>query len=418
MRWLLLLGVLLSGCATYSDRQADYRQTWQSNPQALSPERLAQTVSPDGSERILYWLELGSIYQQQGNWQASAEAFQRGDDLTRAWLRLSSSEQLKQLLSSQDAAIYQPTLDERWLLHWRQLLNYFALAQSGGGQQALSALRVEARRLDLLLAGGGPEYTAFFHWWIGIAYERLQEWDNARVSYQKAAQSAQFNSALAAQAQADMARMLKLLGDPLPPLAPPYDQQVAEWQPSDTQHLNVIYDSLRPAIEEVGLTLVRLGEEVVLSARSSDGATLLSGLYGESSLTIALPDWFDVSVLNFSVAYIPEYATGVSGVNYSPAQVAHQRYQQEFLQAVLATAARELAKAAAVGWLDQQIDESSSLALLPTLLTLYNASVATADTRYWLSSPALIRVERGFSRPDVQQRAGQIRLYLSTKTTN
>ncbi|WP_119396126.1 hypothetical protein [Salinibius halmophilus] len=438
MRLWISLAILLtlSGCATYGDRQQAYQSQLTEQALGAAEATLTELVDPTGSERILYWLELGSLQHLQGQYGESNRSLQRADSLTRAWLELNNEERLKRFFATQDSAVYQPWISERWYSHYLQLKNYFILAQQGGGIAALDGMRVEARRLSMLLESNrrleseqgmfdslvsaaqplqDPSIAAYYWWWVGVAYERLNEWDNARIAYYSAERNA--TGWLAEQALADKLRMHKQLGDSwqdeVTQLPEALQQQVIEWRATSWQTLTVDYKDWRPIVREVGFTIARLGDELIVSARGQEGSLLLTSLYGTASVSLPASEAFDVSVINFSVPYVPPVAMPAKQdhIVFSPAQAAHLDYQAQLPRLMINTAVRELSKAAAVEVIDSST--STELQVVSILLSLYNAAVSTADTRYWMAMPRYVHVTRTINNPDVQLSAGQIRLYLT-----
>lgn len=433
--WIsLALTIILSGCTTYGDRQQAFRNQVSSDDLIAAQESLDQLISPQGSERILYWLELGQLQHRQQLYAESNRSLQRADSLTRAWLQLSAEQRLLQYFGSQDSAIYQPLKSDRWFLHYLQIKNFYMLAQQGGGVEALDGMRVEARRLSMLLDKQTPEelvnsnlsdlfskakslsddsITAYYWWWIGIAYERLAEWDNARIAYGRAASQ---EGSIGQQALADQLRMQKRLGDAwqedLELLPQKLQQQVGLWTPSDWQTLSVQYAGIRPAVRELGFTFFRIGDELLLSARGQTGSVLLTSLYGSPSIRLPLVQDFDLQAINFSIPYVPPVAlNNIDGmVNFSPAYAAHVDYQAQLPRYIANTLLRELSKAVAVGAMNQSLGSEADI--ISMLLSLYNAAVSGADTRYWMSMPEHITVARRMNDPTVQLKAGQVRLYL------
>lgn len=218
--WIFLMSWWLLGCASFGDRQQAYRQALQQHDWPQAQEQLSP-VKPGHANYLLWLLESGTLAHYQGEWLLSNNWLQQAERDILAWLRLGPQEQAKAWLINPDQAPYRPGLPELVQLYQFRLLNSLQLANQGD-QAALTAMRVDARRLDIALRqpyagqltaldddsqgaslwaflnplGGVPQQTeqwqyqddAFAQWLIGLVYERLQEWDNARVAYARAHQ--------------------------------------------------------------------------------------------------------------------------------------------------------------------------------------------------------------------------------------
>ena len=261
--FLLMTGLLqLSGCATYG---SGIEQALTSVEQGNYPEaarRIEASLTPEGSDRLLYHLELGVIRHLEGDYATSNALLERASRIVESLQTTSISDSLVSLMSNPRNAAYAGNEHERVLIYYYKALNYLAIAGNlpagNARQDAIEGARIESRRLLLRLqalknnegsydnAQDDKERTfskvmnvfsalmgnlvdadaltyrddALAHYLTGISFEMNGEYDNARISYQKAAESygkgyaEQFRlgEGMEEQAWFDTVRMMQLSG--------------------------------------------------------------------------------------------------------------------------------------------------------------------------------------------------------------
>lgn len=265
IRWLLvLLGVVwLSGCATYGNGVQQALNQVQQGDLTVAEASLKQTLKPTGNDALLYHLELGVVKHLQGDYSASNQLLNQAEQLAESLETISISDSLAVLMSNPRQGPYGGAEFEKMFINYYKALNYFGLAQTATNRNerldALDGARIESRRLiirlndlnsrkgtyaeqkskdeetfsqllDIFEALSGNMIDmdqlvyrddAMAHYLTGISFEMNGEYDDARISYQKAAQSYEdgfvkqfrLDPQMTAQAWFDVVRMLRKTGD-------------------------------------------------------------------------------------------------------------------------------------------------------------------------------------------------------------
>lgn len=259
----LALLLSLSGCATYGTSIDSALAAFEQGDYEDAESSLESSLSSNGKDRLLYYLELGVIKHLQGEYVASNDLLEQASIISEAIQEKALSDQLLSLMANPRQSSYQGADHERVLLYYYKAINYLAIAtglpQGTARLDALEGSRVEARRLLLRLqalrnnegdyasAKNQQESTfssifrsfsalvgnlinkedltyrddALAHYITGLSFELNNEYDNARISYEAAANSydsgysEQFRlgADMAKDAWFDTVRMMKLAGN-------------------------------------------------------------------------------------------------------------------------------------------------------------------------------------------------------------
>ncbi len=180
----LALVVLLSGCATYSDRIGVMERAIV----AKDPVRALRVLEaqPGGrKDDVLYLLNKAMLQRMQGEYAASNAALEEAKPLMEKFATLSVSEQAAAFAINENVRAYAGELFEQVYVHVIAALNYLAL-------NAPHSARVEALQLDVKLnqiKQGAAVDDGFPRYLTGLIYERLGDWDDALIAYRKAYQA-------------------------------------------------------------------------------------------------------------------------------------------------------------------------------------------------------------------------------------
>jgi hypothetical protein len=222
--------ITLSGCATYKqsiDEGLNLAKIgdWEKAESTLAP------VLDNPQDQLLYYLEIGTLAQNQGDFKRSNDLLEHAETLSDTFLQDSFSNRSWALLSNPRQGNYRGSGLERVYISYLKSLNYLALAEQAKTPteklKLQDAALVEVRRIDIKLneiRAQNPSYQdldsqknqAFYlkalNWlgdfytggrdtdkflyrddaWgrymEGLQYENSQEFDDARISYQKAAE--------------------------------------------------------------------------------------------------------------------------------------------------------------------------------------------------------------------------------------
>ena len=270
--YLALLSVLfLSGCATYNQDINDARDLARQG-QWHEAEEIINDSLDSSQDHLLRLLEAGALAQYQGQFERSNQLLEQAEKLSDTFLEESISSRSWSLLANPMQGDFQPASFERVYINFFKSLNYLALSEQATNRQErqslLDAALVEARRIDLKLneiAAITPSYDdidganqsflkkalnwlsgfytggiksddfayrddAWARYLEGLQYELSGDYDDARISYQTAANlydkgyTKQYNlgSDAGQRAWLDTIRMMKKAGgwqDEYPALA-------------------------------------------------------------------------------------------------------------------------------------------------------------------------------------------------------
>ncbi|MEK9765330.1 MAG: hypothetical protein VW274_02520 [Thalassolituus sp.] len=259
---LVLALTLLTGCATYSAGIQQAVTDVEQRNFTSAATRIQSALSPEGNDRLLYHLELGIVRHLEGNYEASNQLLEEAARISEALKKKSVSESLMVMMSNPRNGSYAGNTHEEMLIYYYKAQNYLAIAQGlpyGNARlDALEGARIESRRLLLrlqalrnnegsydqatsekertfakvmkvfsVLSGNlvdSDELTyrddALAHYMTGISFEMNGEYDNARISYLKAAESYEkgyaeqfrLGNGMGEQARFDTARMMQRSG--------------------------------------------------------------------------------------------------------------------------------------------------------------------------------------------------------------
>lgn len=208
---LILLSLLLQGCATMAQKTANMRnQLVAGNYQsALADARQALQNNPDG---VMENMNLGLLYRLSQNYEASNQALEKAKQAIEKLHATSVSEQTGALLLNDELISYQGDRYEQVLIHFYMALNYLELKQP-------DAARVELLQSQVKLNEWGEprDDVPLMRYFSGILFEMLGEPDAATVSYRKAVdayKNTQYKHGLTAplQLKKDLLRSLSAMG--------------------------------------------------------------------------------------------------------------------------------------------------------------------------------------------------------------
>lgn len=263
-RLLTVAGVVvISGCATYGSGVQQALEQVQQGDLTVAEASFKQTLQPTGNDALLYHLELGVVKHLQGDFAASNQLLNQAEQIAERLETVSITDSLAVLMSNPRQGAYGGAEFEKMFINYYKALNYFGLAQTATSRNdrldALDGARIESRRLiirlnDLnsrkgtyaeqkskdeqtfsqlldifdALSGNMVDMDqlvyrddAMAHYLTGISFEMNGEYDDARISYRKAAQSYEDGFAtqfrldpeMISQAWFDVVRMMRKSGD-------------------------------------------------------------------------------------------------------------------------------------------------------------------------------------------------------------
>lgn len=352
-----LCAAILSGCATYGTGVNQAINQVQQGDLVGSEASFKQALSPVGNDALLYHLELGVVKHLQQDYAASNQLLNQAERIAEDLETTSITDSLAVLMSNPRQGPYGGADFEKMFINYYKAMNYFGLAQAATSRNerldALDGARVESRRLIIRLndlnsrKGTYAEQKdkdqqtftqllkiyeklqgnlvdmdqlqyrddAMAHYLTGISFEMNGEYDDARISYQKAAKSYEdgfvkqfrLDQDMISQAWFDVVRMMRKLGDKHDArrlakrkLSKKQQTQLKRWD--NTAQLVVIEDKgLAPQRKEMNLELSVNPTLQALEIRPyvfSDDAAQLAWfyvLYADKGIADAVANYLDAT---------------------------------------------------------------------------------------------------------------------------
>lgn len=310
---LLVFSFALTGCATYGAGIDKAISQVQQGNYSGGEASIKKALSPTGNDRLLYHLELAAIKSLEADYVSSNQLLEQAERIADELETKLLSDSLVVMMSNPRKGTYVGADFERIYINYFKAVNYFALAeQAESTSQYLTALdgaRVESRRLimrlneindrkgnyaaedeeeqkfrsllrlfDTVLRGNlidldSLKYRddAMAHYLTGLSFEMNREYDNARISYQRAATSYERGYAkqyllgeeIVEQAWFDTIRMMRLAGNyqrewprlAKKKLSTAKRAELDLWQKDSAQLVVLEHKGLMPQRKEMNLVL-------------------------------------------------------------------------------------------------------------------------------------------------------------------
>lgn len=231
MRWIFLcLSVIfLAGCATYK-QDIEAGLSLAKEGEWKEAEAKLEGVLDNSQDKLLYYMEIGALAQNQGDFERSNALLEQAERMSDTFFPENFTNRSWALLSNPRQSDYHGSGMERVYISYLKSMNYLALAAGENNaakkRQLNDAALVEVRRIDIklneiraqnpsyqdlnakenqafymkALSWLGDFYTggrdtdqflyrddAWARYMEGLQYEINGEYDDARISYQKAA---------------------------------------------------------------------------------------------------------------------------------------------------------------------------------------------------------------------------------------
>lgn len=258
----LLAVFVISGCASHSNKLEAAKTNLRTGDYLAAEEEFNKHLNAERN-KLLKLVELGVVNQLKGDYEQSLQYLEEAEELADAGYTIKFSDLLMRSTTNATFVTYKNTIVERVYINYFKMLNYFYLAEEATDKDEMLSLldsaRVEARRAltvldeNVFLTGDyetaeeekksalyklqmafaaisgdliDPKAltfrdNAFSHYLIGSLFEKLNELDSARISYERAAKLYEqgyvkqyfLDPQITSEAWFDVARVLKLQGD-------------------------------------------------------------------------------------------------------------------------------------------------------------------------------------------------------------
>ena len=215
----LFLILLLTSCATYYKRNAEFNQYFQQGnldkaAVALDKDKKAE----ERKTRLLYYLNRGVVAFMQGEHAESNQFFEKAYVYTED-NQSNVVDQFASFLTNPSVTDYKAEDHEALYINYYKALNYFYLGD-------YNAALVECKRMNIRLAAQADKYKnekrfqndAFIHVLMGIIYDAQKDYNNAFIAYRNAYgyykedYARLFNMTVPEQLKLDLMRSAHLMG--------------------------------------------------------------------------------------------------------------------------------------------------------------------------------------------------------------
>lgn len=438
------MAVLLSSCASFERYRMQYNQMVEKSDFTQAAKLIEQKrFYKKDRNRVLYYLELGTLARMQGDLAKSNEYLNQAD-LRIEDRRSSIGKEGLSMLSNPRVTPYQTEYFENIAVHYLKSLNYLQLGD-------ISAARVEARRTNLRLQelnDAVPDKPLKYnddvlgHIVMGLSYEANGEWNNAFIAYRNAAElfihegqvQPYMGVAMPEQLKCDLVRLAELSG--FAGEARRYDrllQPRCKAQVGDGGSLVLFWENGQVPIKEeniIGFNILRnsnsnelrfVNQEYGLNYNfGRQTYNEYNGFEGVNSLRVALPSFRDRQYpLRGAQVKYPGGVKNlemVENLNVVAEQSLRDRFGRELANALIRLAAKEAVEAGLRSIKtkkksddedkdeknkekkekeeeEEEYDETLGM-ILGATANLVNTVTERADIRSWQSLPAEIFYRR------------------------
>jgi hypothetical protein len=368
-----------------------------------------------GNNRLLYYLNRGTLAWMLNKTEESTEYFLKADDYIEMYRRQYGKEALA-LITNKKATPYKGEEFEKLIFHYYLALNYLA---QGNYEDAI----VECRRMDIQLTlldmkfkdkkngeyGNKYQRDAFIHTVMGLIYDAAGEYNNAYIAYKNAVDiyqneySENFNLNVPEQLKLDLLRVCYKsgLGDELRRFEKEFGIEYNHDNSSNGDAVLFWNNGLGPVKGEESINLQIIRGEVGWVTLTNDFYGLSFPIFvGEDNtsdtsefaklefIRMAFPKYVDrIPIYNRAFVTTDEQNHSfeiIENINLIAHKSMRDRWKNEFGQAV----ARLVMKKISEYSLRSENEDAGAL------LGIVNAVSEQADTRNWQTLPHSIYYTR------------------------
>lgn len=185
---LILCCALLSGCATWYKRTAEF-QTAVSSGEFEQAEKILtkDKKQAEGKNKILYYLNLGYIEFMLGKPEESNKAFETAERLTEDQQKNVLTEAAV-LLSNPEIRPYKPEDFEVIMINFYKAMNYLQMNDMEGALVEVRKINIRLQQLNNKYPDHKNRYQqdAFAHLLMGLIYDAANNANDAFIAYRNA----------------------------------------------------------------------------------------------------------------------------------------------------------------------------------------------------------------------------------------
>lgn len=400
--FVLLLCVLLTGCATYTHNAVTFRSSLADGHYETALQTLGKARK--GPARLLYLMENGLIAHYRGEYHASNRFFEVAERLSDRLFTRSLSREAASLITNDQVRAYRGEEFELAFINYYRALNYWYL---GEPEEALVECRKANLKLDRYAALADYDATyrndAFIHYMTGLIYEATGELNDAYVSYRNALDAYEtYQNVFGLEAPADLRTDLRRVEEDLG-YVQRQDGRVGSAGPDSPPEGELVLFS------EIGFVPHKVQEEISLPVYENDVESVskkrLDGISrkiayrhfkphyaGRSKveywLRVALPAYADVAPRTQSILLSAAGRRTGTTLAEDLSAIAWQTFQDKQPAMLARTVGRGLLKYMASAKAEKENK------VLGFIVNLFVAATEAADTRSWVSLPHNVQIGR------------------------
>ena len=186
--YIIILSVL-SGCATFYELNYGFQEKLQQGDYSGASKYLSSHKKlKKKRNELLYYMNLGYVQRQSGDYEASNKSFNQADYLIEDYKKELGYEALA-LFTNDAIKPYKPEPYEEVMIHYYKALNYLNIHQPNEALVEAKRLTLSLQKLtdyDPKLEKKLNQFVGFSNLITGIIYESNEDYNNAFIAYRNA----------------------------------------------------------------------------------------------------------------------------------------------------------------------------------------------------------------------------------------
>jgi hypothetical protein len=182
---IVMLLVLVTGCATYQGKVYEARKLISINQPSQAAAQLEPLANEEGKDQLIYLLDYATALQLAGRYKDSARAFERAERIADIQDYHSLSKITSSLLLSEEMVQYKGESFEKVLINGVNAINY---VEMGDLDEALVEVRKLNQKLHKYRTEAKRDYdeNPYAYYLSGLIWEADRKWDDAYIAYKNA----------------------------------------------------------------------------------------------------------------------------------------------------------------------------------------------------------------------------------------
>lgn len=182
---LLLLPLTILSCATYQSKTLEARAKLKTGQFTEAIERLKFLADTPGDDQLVYVLDYATALQINGEYKASAQAFQKADKLVDLNDYHSVTNIVGATLGGEEMIQYKGESYEKFLISTMNAINYLMMGDYDGG--LVEARRINDKISKMKMDGREAyEFSPFARYLAALMWDSEKKYDDAYIEYEGA----------------------------------------------------------------------------------------------------------------------------------------------------------------------------------------------------------------------------------------